>query len=89
LIEKLVLLKNKSLKIKYSRTFYEIVEATTADPNLLRLKFADEDIKIKNNAQRTVRKSLDKADLKAVRTVHGYKKIFCICKLSGSFEKLV
>jgi len=37
--------------------FIEIIEATTADPNLLMWKFADEDKEIKNGAQLTVRES--------------------------------
>jgi membrane protease subunit (stomatin/prohibitin family) len=37
--------------------FIEIIEATTADPNLLMWQFADEDKEIKNGARLTVRES--------------------------------
>lgn len=37
--------------------FIEIIEATTADPNLLMWKYEDEDKEIKNGAQLTVRES--------------------------------
>ncbi len=45
------------MKMQMENIFLEVIESTTADPNLLLWKFPDNDKEIKNGAKLTVRES--------------------------------